>query len=86
MKIELPEPRRRALIACQIQVGVGQTWINRTYEVVRAKDGYWLIDFGEGRLEQRASWEAVLGWLWRLAPRDVELLEESSSRQLEEVP
>lgn len=76
MMISLPEPRARALISCQIQAGPGQTWINRTYEVIRSADGYWLIDFGEGRFEQRPCWNSVLGWLWRLSPRDVELLED----------
>ena len=73
----LREPRSRALIACQIQTGPGQTWTNRTYEVVRATDssGQWMIDFGEGPLEPRRDWDAVLDWLRRLRPRDVELLE-----------
>jgi hypothetical protein len=70
----LPEPRTRALIACQIQTGPGQTWTNRTYEVVRAPDRQWMIDFGEGPLEPRRDWAAVLDWLGRLVPRDVELL------------
>ena len=75
--IALPEPRVRALIACQIQMGPGQTWTSRTYEVVRAEDGSgkWLVDFGEGPLEPRRDWQAVLDWLWRLGPRDVELME-----------
>lgn len=76
--IELPEPRSRALIACQIQAGPGQTWTDRTYEVIRAADGWWLVDFGEGRLEPRRDWAAVLDWFWRLAPRDVELLEDAA--------
>ena len=71
----LPEPRVRALIACQIQVGPGQTWTNRTYEVVRSTDGQWMVDFGAGPLEPRRDWQSVLDWLWRLGPRDVELLE-----------
>lgn len=71
----LPEPLDRALIACQIQTGPGQTWINRTYEVVRAVDGQWMVDFGEGPREPRRSWDDVLDWLRRLRPRDVELLE-----------
>lgn len=73
----LSEPRSRALIACQIQSGPGQAWTNRTYEVVRASDGsgQWLVDFGAGPLEPRRDWDAVLDWLWRLGPRDVELLE-----------
>jgi len=73
--VVLPEPQRRALIACQIQTGLGQTWTSRTYEVVRAPDGQWMVDFGEGALKPRRDWEAVLGWLWSLKPRDVELLE-----------
>ena len=71
----LCEPRVRALIACQIQTGPGMTWTNRTYEVVRAADGQWRIDFGDGALEPRRSWALVLDWLRRLRPRDVELLE-----------
>jgi hypothetical protein len=71
----LREPRARALIACQIQTGPGMTWTNRTYEVVRSKDGQWLVDFGEGPLEPRRDWDAVLDWLRKLRPRDVELLE-----------
>lgn len=71
------EPRSRALIACQIQTGPGMTWTNRTYEVVRASDGQWLVDFGEGAREPRRDWDAVLSWLVKLRPRDVELLEES---------
>lgn len=74
--IELAEPRARALIACQIQAGPGRTWTRRTYEVMRAVDGQWLVDFGEGPLEPRRDWDAVLDWLWRLSPRDVELLED----------
>lgn len=73
--VVLPEPQKRALIACQIQMGLGQTWTNRTYEVVRAPDGHWMVDFGAGPLEPRRDWDAVLDWLWRLSPRDVELLE-----------
>ena len=73
--IDLPEPRDRALIACQIQLGIGQTWTNRTYEVIRASDGQWRVDFGEGALERRSDWAAVLAWFWSLRPRDVELLE-----------
>lgn len=75
--IALPEPRARALIACQIQAGPALTWVDRTYEVVRAPDasGQWLVDFGAGPLEPRRDWQAVLTWLWRLSPRDVELLE-----------
>lgn len=73
----LCEPRARALFACQIQTGPGQTWTNRTYEVVRASDGsgQWMIDFGEGPLKPRRNWDAVLDWLRSLRPRDVELLE-----------
>ena len=83
--VDLAEPRRRALIACQIQTGPGRTWTNRTYEVVRTADGQWLVDFGEGPFEPRrgpyhfsmvGDWNAVLDWLWRLSPRDIELLEE----------
>lgn len=74
--IDLPEPRRRALIACQIQTGPGQKWTNRTYEAVRSADGQWMIDFGAGPLEPRRDWAAVLDWLRCLVPRDVELLEE----------
>ncbi len=70
----LPEPRDRALIACQIQDGPRGTWVDRTYEVARSVDGGWLIDFGEGRLEPRRDWSAVLDWLWRMVPRAVELL------------
>ena len=73
----LREPRVRALIACQIQVGPGQTWTNRTYEVVRGRDGQWLVDFGAGPLEPRRDWTSVLDWLARLSPRDVELLEDT---------
>jgi len=69
------EPQTRALIACQIQTGPGMTWTNRTYEVVRAADGQWLVDFGEGALEPRRNWDEILGWLRSLRPRDVELLE-----------
>lgn len=71
----LPEPTQRALIACQIQTGLGQTWTDRTYEVFRGQDGRWMIDFGEGPLEPRRDWDAVLDWLRSLRPRDVELLE-----------
>lgn len=71
----LREPQQRALIACQIQTGPGQTWTDHTYEVVRAADGYWFINFGEGSLELYRDWTAVLDWLWCLRPRDVELLE-----------
>jgi hypothetical protein len=73
--IDLPEPRTRALIACQIQTGVEQTWANRTYEVIRASDGQWRVDFGEGALEPRRDWAAILAWFWSLRPRNVELLE-----------
>lgn len=77
MSAALPEPRARALIACQIQMGPGRTWTDRTYEVVRASDGQWLVDLGgAGPLERRPSWDAVLDWLRILAARDVELLEE----------
>jgi hypothetical protein len=71
----LPEPKMRALIACQIQSGPERTWINRTYEVIRTDDDQWRIDFGEGGLEPRRSWSDVLEWLWHLAPRDVEMME-----------
>lgn len=71
----LLEPRERALISCQIQSGPGRTWTNRTYEVVRSADGQWLVDFGEGALEPRRSWDEILDWLRSLRPRDVELLE-----------
>ena len=71
----LREPQQRALIACQIQTGLGQTWTNRTYEVLRAPDGQWRVDFGAGPLEPRRTWADVLDWLWSLRPRDVELLE-----------
>jgi hypothetical protein len=82
----LREPRARALIACQIQAGPNATWVERTYEVTRSEDGQWLVDFGEGPLEPRRDWESVLDWLRRLRPRGVELLEESSSGQLEKAP
>jgi len=71
----LPEPRERALIACQIQDDPRGPWVDRTYAVVRAVGSGWLIDFGAGRLEPRRDWSAVLDWLWRMAPRDVELME-----------
>lgn len=73
----LPEPRDRALIACQIQSGAGMTWINRTYEVVRASEGQWIIHLGEcgGPGERRHSWYDVLDWLRRMRPRDVEMME-----------
>lgn len=78
--IDLPEPRTRALIACQIEVGRAPTglermWANRTYEVIRTSDGQWRVDFGEGALEPRRDWAAVLAWFWSLRPRNVELLE-----------
>ena len=63
------------MIACQIQTGPGMTWTDRTYALVRATDGQWMVDFGEGGLEPRRSWEAVVDWLRSLRPRDVELLE-----------
>lgn len=72
----LPEPRDRALIACQIQTGLGMTWTNRTYEGIRAADGQWRVDFGDGALEPRRNWAAVLSWLEKMRPRDVELLED----------
>jgi len=75
VSIALPEPRTRALIACQIQTGPDFTWADRTYEVVRAKDGQWLVDFGEGALEPRRDWATVLNWLGSLKPRAIELLE-----------
>lgn len=71
---KLREPKRRALISCQIPAGDG--WLDRTYEVIRARDGQWMVDFGAGPLEPRRSWEDVLNWLCRLSPRDVEMLEE----------
>jgi hypothetical protein len=71
----LREPQSRALITCQIQTGPGMTWTNRTYEVLRTTDGQWCVDFGDGALEPRRSWAAVLEWLRQLRPRDVELLE-----------
>ena len=71
----LPEPLVRALIACQIQTWPGGTWTNRTYEVIRASDGQWLVDFGDGAIEPRRDWSAVVDWLCRLGARDVELLE-----------
>lgn len=74
--LDLPEPRSRALIACQIQRGPDETWVDRTYEVIRAKDGQWLVDFGAGPLEPRRDWRSILDWLWRLSPRGVELLED----------
>jgi len=73
----LREPRDRALIACQIQTGPGRTWTNRTYEVIRAADGQWRVDFGEGALEPRRDWSGVLDWLLSLHPRDLELLEDA---------
>lgn len=73
--LSIPEPQQHALIACQIQTGPGQTWTNRTYEVSRATDGQWMVDFGAGPLEPRRDWDAVLEWLWCLRPRDLELLE-----------
>ena len=73
--VAIREPHQRALISCQIQTGPGMTWTNRTYEVIRAEDGQWRIDFGEGALEPRRDWAAVLAWLCALRPRDVELLE-----------
>lgn len=72
----LPEPRTRALISCQLQSGPATAWVDRTYEVIRSVDGCWLVDFGEGRPEPRRDWRAVLDWLWRLCPRNVELLED----------
>jgi hypothetical protein len=71
----LRKPRSRALIACQIQTGPGMTWTDRTYVVVPASDGQWMIDFGEGAFEPRRDWNAVLDWLRSMRPRDVELLE-----------
>lgn len=71
----LHEPRSRVLIACQIQSGPRMTWTNRTYEISRAVDGQWLVDFGEGALEPRRSWSAVVEWLCSLRPRDVEMME-----------
>ena len=71
----LREPRVRALIACQIQTGPGMTWTDRTYEVIRAPDGHWRIDFGDGGSEPRCDWDAVVRWLELLRPRDVEMLE-----------
>jgi hypothetical protein len=70
----LPEPRVRALIACQIQLS-GTAWTNRTYEVIRADDGQWLLDFGEGWREPRRDWNAVLDWLVAMRPRDIEMME-----------
>lgn len=72
----LPEPRGRALIACQVQSGA-LLWENRTYEVVRASEGQWTIHLGEcaGPGERRRSWDEVLDWLRRMRPRDVEMLE-----------
>lgn len=70
----LPEPRTRALVACQIQTGAAMTWTDRTYEVVRAEDGQWRVDFGEGTLEPRRSWQDVLAWLASLRPRHLEML------------
>jgi len=63
------------LIACQIQTGPGMTWTDRTYEVIRASDGQWCVDFGDGPLEPRRDWAAVVRWLELLRPRDVEMLE-----------
>ena len=71
----LREPRDRALIACQIQTGPSMTWTDRTYEVVRAPDGQWRLDFGDGALEKRSDWAAIVRWLELLRPRDVEMLE-----------
>ena len=71
----LREPQSRALIACQIQTGPGMTWTDRTYEVIRASDGQWRVDFGDGALEPRRDWAAVVRWLELLRPRDVEMLE-----------
>jgi hypothetical protein len=71
----LHEPRRLALIACQIQTGPGRTWTNRTYAVERTADGQWLIYFGGGARVLRSDWNDVLDWLRRLCPRDIELLE-----------
>jgi hypothetical protein len=71
----LHEPRTRALIACQIQTDPGRTWTDRTYEVIRGTEGKWRIDFGDGALETRRDWAAVLRWLELLRPRDVEMLE-----------
>lgn len=71
----LPEPRGRALIACQIQTGPSRAWTDRTYVVVPAADGQWMVDFGMGALEPRRDWAAILDWLRALRPRDVELLE-----------
>ena len=73
----LPEPRDRALIACQVKSGAGMAWEDRTYEVARASDGQWIIHLGEcaGPGERRSSWYEVLDWLRRMRPRDVEMLE-----------
>lgn len=71
----LCEPRSRALIACQAQSGPRMVWEDRTYEVVRAADGQWLLGFDDGPPVSRRDWDAVLDWLRRMRPRDVELLE-----------
>lgn len=34
-----------------------------------------LLDFGEGLREPRRDWEAVLDWLHRMRPRDIEMME-----------
>jgi len=64
------------LVACQIQTGTSFTWSDRTYVVVRGDDGQWLVDFGEGPLEPRRDWSAILDWLRILGARDIEILED----------
>jgi hypothetical protein len=77
MTHQLPEPRgQRALIACRVQLGQNQPWIDRTYEVVRHPDG-WRIDFGDSAapLAEPRCWTDVLDWLRIMKACDVELLE-----------
>jgi hypothetical protein len=75
---QLPEPQSsRALIACRVQLGRSQPWIDRTYEVVRVPEG-WRIGFGDDITPFAAPrcWTDVLDWLRIMQACDVELLEE----------
>lgn len=58
-----PEPRDRALIACQISTlfGTAEGWADRTYEVRRQADGMWAIDLGYGVFEGRMTWNEERG-------------------------
>ena len=74
------EPQSRALIACEVNVGVPiqQRWEKRTYEAVRVEPDapQFRVHFGEGcgPGELFTSWERVCQFLWSMRARAIEIL------------